>query len=113
MYYTVIMLHDGTVLAARPIRKPSQRPSNPLRRKIDPDGVAVEWAESGRDLADIHNDGRTRFQDIIAVNLNTRRAVRDLVLPRMAGLQAEVLGLREQLGRLEKLLLGDSATAAR
>jgi hypothetical protein len=111
MYYTVIMLHDGTVLAARPIRKPSQRPSNPSRRKIDPDGVAVEWAESGSDLRDNQNETRFRFMDIIAAKLNTRRAIRELVLPRVAELHDEVRNLREQLDRIENLLPRGAATA--
>ena len=97
-------LHDGTVLAAYPIRKPSKQEFKRERVRIDPDGVAREFADGGRNLSDIHNETRTRFQDIIAVNLNTRRAIRELVEPLIAETREEVGKLRAQLDRIEALL---------
>lgn len=104
MYFTVHRLHDGTVLASYPIRKPSKQELKSERMRIDPDGVAREWADNGRNLSDVNNDTRTRFQDIIATNLNTRRAVRELVEPRLAETLEEIGKLRAQLDRIEALL---------
>ena len=79
MHFSVHRLHDGTVLAAYPIRKPSKQELKRDHVRIDPDGVAREFADGGRNLSDVHNETRTRFQDIIAANMNTRRAIRELV----------------------------------
>ena len=109
MYFTAHRLHDGTVLAAYPIRKPSKQELKRERVRIDPDGVAREWADNGRNLSDIHNETRTRFQDIIATNLNTRRAIRELLEPRLAETMEEIAKLREQLDRIEALLATERA----
>jgi hypothetical protein len=45
-----------------------------------------------------------RFQDIIANRLNTRRALRELVLAPLAELQAEVARLRLEVARLSESL---------
>ena len=114
MYFTVHRLHDGTVLVARPIRKPSKQELTQTNLRIDPDGVAREFAGSGRELSDVNNDTRTRFQEIIATNLNTRRAIRDLLLPQLAETLEEVQSLHARLDRLEALLTvhGQSAAAS-
>lgn len=104
MHFTVHRLHDGTVLAAYPIRKPSKQELKRERVRIDPDGVAREWADGGRNLSDVQNETRTRFQDIIATRLNTRRAIQELVLPRLDQLSEQVEGLGAQLDRIEALL---------
>ena len=104
MHFYTHVLHDGTVLAAFPIRKPSKRGFHPGRVRNDPDGVACEYADGGKNLSDVHNDTRTRFQDIIATNLNTRRAIRDLVLPCLAEALERVQRLQGQLDRIEAAL---------
>ena len=91
MYYTAHLLHDGTVLWAYPIRKPSKQELKLNRIRIDTDGLARVWADAGRDIRDVTNETRTRFQDIIATNLNTRRSLRQLVLPLLAEALGEVL----------------------
>jgi hypothetical protein len=101
MHYSASTLFDGTVLAARPIRKPTPKIIKRDNLKIDEEGVCVEWPRSGKELSDIHNDTRTRFQDIIATSLNTRRALRELVLPELAALRAEVAAVRSQLDRID------------
>ena len=111
MYFSAHRLHDGTVLAAFPIRKPSKQELKRERTRIDPDGVAREFADGGRNLADVHNETRTRFQDIIATRLNTRRAIRELVEPCLAETMEEVGKLRAQLDRIEALLMAGQAKA--
>lgn len=113
MHYTTFTLHDGTVLAAFPIRKPIQKVLKRDGRSVDPDGVVVEHTGAGREISDVQNENRVRSQNIIAVNLNARRALRDLVLPSLAETLAEVQALREQVQRIESLLLklGSSSSA--
>jgi hypothetical protein len=105
MYFTVHRLHDGTTLSAYPIRRPSKQELKRDRVRIDPDGVAREFATAGKNLSDVGNETRMRFQDIVATRLNTRQAIRELVPPLLAETMEEVRGLRVQLDRIEALLV--------
>lgn len=104
LHYTASSLYDGTVIAAFPVRKPAARIIKRDRIAIDEDGVCVEWLGAGKELCDIHNDTRMRFQDIIATRLNTRRTIREMVAPPLAEIRAEVAAIRSQLDRIERLL---------
>jgi hypothetical protein len=108
MHFYAHVLHDGTVLASFPIRKPSKRGFHPGRVRNDPDGVAIEHADAGENLRDVNNDTRTRFQDIISTNLNTRRALRELLLPSLADVLNKVQALQGQLDRIEAMLKSES-----
>jgi hypothetical protein len=92
---------DGIVLAAYPVRKPSPHVIKRDGLRIDPDNVCSEFSGSGSSLRG-DDDRRIRFQDIVATALNTRRAIRELVLPRLSALEAEVQSLRKQLDRIER-----------
>jgi hypothetical protein len=72
--------------------------------RIDDDGVCREWLRAGQELSDPNIETRFRFQNIIATNLNTRRALREITIPRLAELQAEISTVRTQLGHIEQLL---------
>lgn len=109
-YYTAITLHDGTVTAAFPIRRPSKQELKQDGRRIDADGVAKGHALGGRELGDARNEERFRFQDILATRLNTRRALRELVAPEIEELAQEVRGLRAQLDRVEALPVREEAS---
>lgn len=104
MHYLASDLFDGTVLAAFPIRKPHPRSLKRDGTRIDPDGVADGSSRGGKHLGDPQYDDRTRFQDIIANRLNTRRSIRELVVPPMAKLQEEVTSLRAEVARLAELV---------
>lgn len=98
-YYEASTLYDGTVLAAVPQRRPSPRILRRDHHPPDEDGVFQSSPRNGKELSDPRYDGRTRFQDIIATNLNTRRALRELVLPAIAELHAEIAALRQALNQ--------------
>jgi hypothetical protein len=104
MHYTGSTLHDGTVLAMYPIRKPTPHIIKRDNLSIDDDGVCREFAGAGRQLSDVHNETRMRFQDIIATRLNTRRAIRELVLPALLKLQTDMDEVRNQLADIQRLL---------
>jgi hypothetical protein len=103
MTYRVSTLHDGTILAACPERKPARRIMKRDHCRIDADGVLSDISRNGKELRDWHYEGRFRFQDIIANRLNARRAIRELVLPELAALRAALTALRSDLARLEEL----------
>ncbi len=104
LHYLANSLCDGTVLAAYPIRKPTPKVMKRDHLAVDEDGVCREWLDTGSGLAISQDAGRFRFMDIISANLNTRRAIRHLVLPRLAVLQQQVEAVQGQLDRIERLL---------
>jgi hypothetical protein len=104
IYLIATGLYDGTVLAASPIRKPHPKTLKRDGLRIDADGVGESSISGGKELSDWNYEGRTRFQDIIANRLNTRRSIRELVVPPMAKLQEEVTSLRAEVARLADLV---------
>jgi len=98
-YYLAITLNDGTVMAARPIRKPSRSSTDRSGPSIDPDGVAEWVTTAGKELSDVNNPNRFRFLDLLASNLNTRDALRTLVLPAIESLRKEISELRVEIAR--------------
>lgn len=104
MHYTGHSLHDGTVLAMYPVRKPTPHIIKRDKLKIDEDGVCQEFAGAGRELSDVHNETRMRFQDIIAMRLNTRRAIRELVLPHLLKLEQDLNDLHNRLDAIQGML---------
>ena len=113
IHFSTIDLYDGTVLAAYPIRKPHLKMLKRDGIRIDPDGVADGGSQDGRHLGNPRHDDRTRFQDIIATRLNTRRAIRELVLPPMAKMQDDIDALRAEVTRLADLLAKANLTSKR
>ena len=108
MHYSAISLHDGTVIAARPVRKPTPKTIKQEKLRIDEDGVCREWPDAGKELSDVNNKGRTRFQDIIATRLNTRRAIREMVFPYLLKLEKDIDCIRNQLEQIQQLLVEQS-----
>jgi uncharacterized protein YhbP (UPF0306 family) len=99
-----IALYDGTVTSARPVRKPIPKTIKREKLSIDEDGVCYEWAKAGKELSDVNNESRMRFQDIIATRLNTRRAIREMVYPYVNKLQKDIDGVRNKLDQILQLL---------
>lgn len=104
MHYWASALYDGTVLAAFPVRKPTPKRIKQDNLRIDEDGVCQGWLSAGKQLADGRDENRFRFQNILATSLNTRRALREIVLPHLMALQAEVAAMRTHLGHIEQML---------
>lgn len=102
MHYLVRELRDGTVIGAFPIRKPSPAELRKVGRPIDADGVAEAHFGSVREMVEVSDETRTRQQDLIAANLNTRRAIRSLVLPELVALHEEVADLRAEIAKMSK-----------
>lgn len=109
VYYTISSMHDGTILAAYPVRKPAARIMKQDGQKLDEDNVCRDFMASHVGSFKFDDPGRLRFFDIMANRLNVRRAVRELVLPHIDAVQAEVAGLRDQVREL-KVLLSERAT---
>jgi hypothetical protein len=86
------------------MRKPAPRIMKRDGMRTDADGVTQEFTRAGRELSDWNYEGRLRFQDIIANRLNTRRALRDLVVVPLTEIHAELAALREEVASLRQAL---------
>lgn len=104
LYYQAFILHDGTVQAAFPIRKPISRGNYRDFFRADDDGVCKEIARSGKELSDWNYEDRFRFQDLIANRLNTRRAIREMIFPRMDAIENEIREIRKILDKIQMCL---------
>jgi hypothetical protein len=92
-------------LAAYPIRKPAPKIIKRDNLKIDDDGVCEETLRSGKHVSDCQYENRFRSQNIIANRLNTRRSIREIVLPKLAMMQQEIAAMRTQFDRIEQMLI--------
>jgi hypothetical protein len=110
MCYYASSLLDGTVIAAFPIRKPPRRIMKRDHLRVDAVGICNESLQPGKELANANYEERFRFQNILAISLNTRRAIREIVLPELAALHEEIAAVRSQLDRIERLLGGQCET---
>jgi hypothetical protein len=99
--YTTFALHDGTVVLGCPKRKPTPRTLKAEGIGIDEDGVCREWIEGTKEFSDLPLESRIRFQSVIANRLNTRRVVREMIVPHLIKLQADVEALRGQIGQIQ------------
>ena len=111
MHYYVSSLYDGTVIGSFPERKPAPKVIKRDGLRIDEDGVCRERMGAGTELSDVRNETRTRFQDIIAVRLNTRRAIREMILPSLTKLQTDMDAMRSQLDHIQQLLRNQTNVA--
>jgi hypothetical protein len=96
-HYLVSTLRDGTVLAAVPIRKPHPKEMKRRGHRVGKDGETNVSVRSGFELSNWNDEGRLRFLDIIATNLNTRRAIRELVVPKLDAMLGEIKALNERM----------------
>ena len=69
-------------------------------QRLDEENVCQDFMGSRVGSFRYDDPGRLRFFDIMANRLNVRRAIRELVVPEITSLQAEVAGLREQVREL-------------
>ena len=105
MHYCDISLFDGTILATYPIRKPTPKKIKQRNIKIDEDGVCDKgYYDSGKSLSDCNNEKRFRFQNIMANRLNTRRAIREIIMPELSKTQKDIDAIHSQLKQIQELL---------
>lgn len=104
VHYVTFVLHDGTVVSARPDRKPTPKTLRAEGLRIDEDGIYREWMEGAREFSDLPLETRIRLQSVIANRLNTRRVVREMIVPHLTKLQADMDAIRGQLDSIRRLL---------
>jgi len=110
VYYTVTSMNDGTVLSAYPVRKPVARIMKRDGDRLDEDNVCKDFTGSYVGPFKFDDPGRCRYFDIMANRLNMRRAIRELTLPKLEAVEAEVVALRNDISELKAMLLENTAT---
>ncbi len=106
VYYTITSMNDGVVLSAYPVRKPASRIMKRDGDSLDEDNVCKEFAGSYVRAFKSDDPGRFRFFDIMANRLNMRRAIREVAMPKLEAVEAEVAALRIELAELKAMLFG-------
>jgi hypothetical protein len=105
MHYYASSLFDGTITSAYPIRKPLPKIIKQDHIKIDEDGVCDEgWYDSGKGYSDVNIENRFRFQNIMANRLNTRRAIREIVMPELKKIHSEINIIHKQLDQIQSMI---------
>jgi hypothetical protein len=99
VHYEVLALTDGTILIACPGRKPPRTRQYP--EKEDEDGVCRRHVAIDHEMLQRMNSNPF---GIAAVALNVKKALRTQVESRLGILQQQVVGLKEQLARIEGML---------
>ncbi|MEL7499016.1 MAG: hypothetical protein AAFN77_15520 [Planctomycetota bacterium] len=93
--------HDGAVFACGPERKPSEKRIKEEGIYVCPDGVFKEDLRSPTEWQSWDVEQRVKTVTILANRLNTRRAIRELVLPELEEIQNSLVEINERLKRLE------------
>ncbi len=100
VYYHVFVAEDGTILDVRQTYKPRKSSMRP-RIKIDEDGVHTEWTQSLDDWNSFSDWAKGSYTTTMATRLNLRRTLRELVLPRLDGVERQLASIQEKLDRIE------------
>ena len=101
VYSNAFCMHDGSVFACGPERKPT---ANRIKQEgifIDDDGVFKEALYDPTSWKSWSDDQREKLVTILANRLNTRRAIRELILPELAAIQATLADIQKRLDRTE------------
>ena len=103
VYYTVFALKDGTVLFARPTRKPHRRRGSRGPR-IDEEGICQWFPEKWERFDQMPDRVWTAFQSVVGTCLNTKRIIRTRVESRFDVLDQKLKEMGERLESLERRL---------
>jgi hypothetical protein len=60
----------------------------------------------GKGYSDVNYENRFRFQNIMANRLNTRRVIRELVIPEFQKIHDEIIAVRQQLEKIQQNIQG-------
>ncbi len=105
-YFTVFALRDGTITTVLESRKPRQ---DQLRRgqRIDEDGVYQEHTTDARTYENHTDAQRIQKHITIAGAINTRRAIRNLLLPKLKEISEQLFAVQERLDAIDKRVRRD------
>ena len=98
-YYRVEATKDGIVVFVYPSRKP-RKSSHDAKPRIDEDGIYTWWTVAD-DRSYLNDIGKGVFQSVLATAINTKRIVREIILPRLQHMEERADKVMEQIERIE------------
>jgi len=98
-YYRVEGTKDGIVLFVYPSRKPRTTKHGP-KIQIDEDGIYTWWTIEG-DRPEVNDLGKGVYQGALATALNTKRVIREMILPHLNRTDEQIDKVMERLDRIE------------
>lgn len=101
VHSTTFGFRDGSVVACGPEPKPSAKRIKEEGTYIDDDGVFRESYYGPNYWKTWDLKQREKAVTVLANRLNTRRAIRELVLPELASIQATLTDIQVRLNQLE------------
>jgi hypothetical protein len=104
VHYTAIAYQDGAVIAAFPMVKPTAKHLKERKQVVDADGVCIESKYAWQGFGTFPDAERRHLATLHANRLNTRRALREIVLQELTSIQAAVARLSEQIEQLDRRL---------
>ncbi len=102
IHYTTSGFGDGSVISAGPQRKPSAKKIKERGYHIDEDGVFNESFYSPSEWVSWELHQRVKAVTVLANRINTRRALRELVLPEIAALASTLERIEKRLDAIER-----------
>ena len=94
--------HDGAVIACGPSTKPSNRRIKEEGIYVCPDGVFSEHYYSPTYWHTFKLEERREITATLANRLNTRRAIRELVMPQLEAIQQALDSISKRLEQIER-----------
>ena len=111
VYSIAFVFPDGSAFSCAPERKPSDKRIKEDGVHVDADFVFREYKYGPSDWHTWPDNHRRELGQIMAIRLNTRRAIRELLLPKLEAIQASLDDIQSRLDRLESTSDGKQDTA--
>ena len=101
VHYFTSGFSDGAVISAGPDRKPSAKALKERGLRVDSDGVFCETRYGPSEWHLWDDQQRVKVVTVLANRLNTRRAIRELVLPELASIQKTLANIQRRLDKID------------
>jgi hypothetical protein len=101
VYSIAFVFPDGSAFSCGPERKPSDRKIKEDGLYIDEDLVFKEHKYGADEWGSWPEDRRRELGQIMAIRLNTRRAIRELVLPKLEAIENSLSRIESRLDRID------------
>jgi hypothetical protein len=101
VHYVSFSVPGGASYFAAPSRKPNARD---ILAQDDPDLVSKEFTDKITDYEKQPDELRRRAGPVFANRINTRRAIRELILPELKAIQATLADIQSRLARVESVI---------
>ncbi len=93
--------NDGSVTGCHSELKVSEKRAKEEGIYICPDGVQREYTYKPSEFRGWKVEQRVRVSDILSNRLNTRRAIRELILPELVAIAETLQRIEDRLDRIE------------